>query len=102
MNVEGTPEQQVQWFKDHIKMLEEKASETQKQHKATVIELIDEAEELRYQLSMARGECKDTTAKLVEKEHQLYDIRQLVILSIQPPQKLTSTSYLNKTYRCWT
>ncbi|KAJ7079850.1 hypothetical protein C8R44DRAFT_754546 [Mycena epipterygia] len=72
-----TTEEQLQWFKDYAATLEKQALEA-KHHDGTVMELISEAEELRYSLSVARGEQKDTAAKLLWKEYQFYDLRRAI------------------------
>ncbi|KAJ7132034.1 hypothetical protein C8R44DRAFT_730785 [Mycena epipterygia] len=39
--------------------------------------LIDEAEELRYQLSVAQGEKQEASERMLDKEHQIYEMRKL-------------------------
>jgi chaperonin cofactor prefoldin len=44
-----------------------------------VDELAEEADELCYRLAEASRKLEDTTCKLTEIKHQLYDLRQLVL-----------------------
>ncbi|KAJ7812320.1 hypothetical protein B0H14DRAFT_3478946 [Mycena olivaceomarginata] len=50
-----------------------------KSHAEMVDELVEEADELRHRLAVASGKLEDTTRKLTEIKHQLYDLRQLVL-----------------------
>ncbi|KAJ7842376.1 hypothetical protein B0H14DRAFT_3456913 [Mycena olivaceomarginata] len=62
-----------------IKTLRHELADALKSHANMVDELVEDADELRYQLAVASGNLEDTTRKLVEIKHQLYDLRQLVL-----------------------
>lgn len=42
------------------------------------MELIDEIQELKYLLSVARGEQNTTATRLLRKEHDFYELRQVL------------------------
>ncbi|KAF7371770.1 hypothetical protein MVEN_00033600 [Mycena venus] len=65
--------------KEEIKLLKEQLAEARKDHEDMVGELVEEADELRYRLAVASGNLEDTTSKLTELKHQLFDLRQLVL-----------------------
>ncbi|KAJ7895625.1 hypothetical protein B0H14DRAFT_2558680 [Mycena olivaceomarginata] len=58
-----------------IKTLRHKLADALKSHANMVDELVEDADELRYRLAVASGNLEDTTRKLVEIKHQLYDLR---------------------------
>ncbi|KAJ7840328.1 hypothetical protein B0H14DRAFT_2587553 [Mycena olivaceomarginata] len=62
-----------------IKTLHHELPEALKSHANMVNELIEDADKLRYWLAVASRNLEDTTRKLVEIKHQLYDLRQLIL-----------------------
>ncbi|KAJ7340651.1 hypothetical protein DFH08DRAFT_811854 [Mycena albidolilacea] len=75
-----------------IKTLRHKLADALKSHANMVDELIEDADELQYRLAVASRNLEDTTRKLVEIKHQLYDLCQLILLNMQ----IGGTSWLRR------
>ncbi|KAJ7431485.1 hypothetical protein FB451DRAFT_1421493 [Mycena latifolia] len=62
-----------------LRDLEEQIAEANENHEDTVLQLQDRVDALRWERDFAHGLRSDVEAQLLERKHQLYDLRQLVV-----------------------
>ncbi|KAJ7221332.1 hypothetical protein GGX14DRAFT_388515 [Mycena pura] len=58
--------------------LREQLLKVEKDHEETTRALIEEVEDLKYQLSVTKWEKENAAARLLEKQHQFYALRKVV------------------------
>ncbi|KAJ7478164.1 hypothetical protein FB451DRAFT_1395950 [Mycena latifolia] len=77
MDAKTNTEQQLRTSQHLAAKLKDRLITAEKHHEETTMALIEEVEDLKYQLSVAKGEKEDVAAKLLEKQYQFYELRKL-------------------------
>ncbi|KAJ7032139.1 hypothetical protein C8F04DRAFT_1185204 [Mycena alexandri] len=63
---------------EQVESLQKQLTAAKQNHEKEISELVDEAEDLRYSLSLTRSDLRNETRKVAELRVQLADIRRMI------------------------
>ncbi|KAF8152678.1 hypothetical protein K438DRAFT_1864292 [Mycena galopus ATCC 62051] len=71
--------EELNYYCEQTRILEDRLAEKREHHDDMMARFAEKLENVQHELALAQGENEAMAKRLVEKDHQLYDVRRMVL-----------------------